>query len=128
VKVLLDTHAFLWWMAGDARLSDRARTVMVDPDNVLLLSAASAWEIGMKVANGRLRIPIEPAALLAHVARDERLDPVAIGFDHALVAAALPPLHRDPFDRILVAQAQALGVPILTMDPDIARYPVETIW
>jgi PIN domain nuclease of toxin-antitoxin system len=128
VKILLDTHAFLWWIADDPRLSAPARAVMSDPDNVLILSAASAWEIGIKIAQGRLRVPIPLPQLLSFVIRDERLERLDIGFEHALDAAALPPIHGDPFDRVLVAQAQTLGCPIITGDPGMARYAVDIIW
>jgi PIN domain nuclease of toxin-antitoxin system len=128
VRVLLDTHAFLWWMADDARLSSPARAVISDRDNTLALSAASAWEIGIKVAQGRLRLPIPVGHLLSFAVQEQQLERLSIEFDHALAAATLPPIHHDPFDRILVAQAQALGCAIVTGDPEIARYAVEVIW
>ena len=128
MRVLLDTHAFLWWAADDARLSGPARTIMADPANVLMLSAATAWEIGIKVAQGRLSLPISLPQLLTLAIQEERMERMDIAFEHALSAAALPPIHRDPFDRVLVAQAQTIGCPILTGDPEIARYAVDVVW
>lgn len=127
MRILLDTHAFLWWMADDERLSPRARTVIIEPANTLLLSAASAWEVATKLARGRLRLPVTVDGVRIAVDR-QRIERVPIEFDDAIVAGGLPAHHSDPFDRMLVAQAQALGCPILTRDPNIGRYAVETIW
>ena len=115
-------------MGEDRRLSARARSLTMDRANTVVLSAASAWEIGVKVAAGRLRVPLPGGVLTAAVVQDEAFERLDITFDHVLTATALPPIHRDPFDRILVAQARALGCPILTADPMIARYDVEAIW
>ncbi|MCY7417961.1 MAG: type II toxin-antitoxin system VapC family toxin [Chloroflexi bacterium] len=128
MKILLDTHAFLWWVTDDPRLPSSARAVISDAANVLMLSAASAWEMGIKVAKGTLHLPAPLPELLAFIVHDERLQGVDIGFEHALAGAALPPIHGDPFDRLLIAQAQAIGCPILTRDADIARYDVDVIW
>jgi PIN domain nuclease of toxin-antitoxin system len=127
VTALLDTHAFLWWLVDDRRLTERARSAISDPAATLLVSAATAWEIGLKVALGRLRIPVPPDRML-HVIADEGFEPLAIEWQHAIAAAALPSVHRDPFDRLLVAQAQILAVPIITRDADIARYDVDVLW
>ncbi len=127
MRMLLDTHAFLWWMTDDGRLSPRARTACLDPDNALMLSAVSAWEIATKVARGRLRLPVTIDGVRIAVQR-QRIERVPIAFDDAIAAADLPGHHGDPFDRMLVAQAQALGCPIITRDPNIGRYGVETIW
>ena len=127
MRVLLDTHAFLWWMTDDGRLSPRARTVILDPGSELMLSAASAWEIATKLARGRLRLPVTIHGVQAEVER-QRIERMPVRFEDAITAGGLPRHHGDPFDRMLVAQAQALGCPILTRDPDIARYAVETIW
>ncbi len=127
MKVLLDTHAFLWWMTDDERLSLAARTVILDPGNTLMLSAASAWEIATKLARGRLRLPVTIHGVQAEVER-QRIERIPVRFDDAITAGGLPAHHGDPFDRMLVAQAQVLGCPIVTRDPNIARYAVETIW
>ncbi|MFN8619859.1 MAG: type II toxin-antitoxin system VapC family toxin [Chloroflexota bacterium] len=125
---LLDTHGLLWDLLVPHRLSARAAQILQDPGARVLVSAASAWEIAIKLAKGKVRLPVEPASLLEVVTRDLRMEPVPVEFAHAIAAADLPPIHADPFDRLLVAQARILRVPILTADPNIARYDVETIW
>jgi len=92
-----------------------------------LLSAASSWEIAIKYALGRLTLPDEPARYVPDRMRRSAVDGLAVAHAHALAVATLPPLHRDPFDRLLVAQAQLEGLPIITADPAIRRYEVETI-
>lgn len=130
MRALVDTHVFLWIASDVPRLSDRARQFLTDGTNETFLSAASAWEIGIKAAKGveHLALP-EPAAdfVRARMARHS-LYPLPISVDHALIAGALPHHHRDPFDRLLIAQSQAERLPIITADPDIARYDVEIIW
>ena len=128
MRVLLDTHSFLWWVTDDPRLSPRAREIMSDGENHLFFSAASAWEIALKARLGRLTIP-EPIAtfVLAQLAGNA-IEGLPIGLSHALQVHSLPDYHRDPFDRMLVVQSQLENLPILTGDPLITRYPVETIW
>ena len=125
---MLDTHALLWALTDDERLSSRAREILGDPRAVVHVSAATAWEISLKVARGRLEIPFPADRLLEIVTGALRLTPLPIDFSHALAAGALPPIHRDPIDRLLVAQAQALGATIVTGDRQIARYAVPTVW
>ncbi len=128
MKALWDTHAFLWWIADDPRLSSRVRAVAGNSRTDLLFSAASGWEIAIKARIGKLRLPDDPQRYLPdQLARNAtRLLPIQLA--HALRVFTLPDLHADPFDRMLVAQAQVEGLPILTADPQIARYPVEVIW
>jgi len=125
---LLDTHGLIWSLTDVTRLSDRARTLLEDPANRVLVSAVSAWEIAIKVAQGRLTLPVPPTQLLDVVTRQLRMEALPIAFEHAVSSASLPRIHGDPFDRLIIAQAQALGIPIITADPQIARYEVETIW
>jgi len=96
--------------------------------NDLVLSAATAWEIAIKHANGQLELPDRPEAYVALRMGLDDLDPLPIELSHALRAGTLPPIHRDPFDRLLVAQSQLEELPILTPDPNIARYRVSVIW
>jgi len=126
VRLLLDTHVFLWLLAEPERLGRQLRTVE-DPANDLLLSAASSWEIAIKVRLGRLDLPNSPARYVPDRMRAIGAEPLAVEHGHALAVAELPMLHRDPFDRILVAQARHLRLRIVTADADIARYDVETI-
>jgi PIN domain nuclease of toxin-antitoxin system len=126
VRVLLDTHVFLWANVDPARLG-ATRSLLEDPGTERVVSAASSWEIAIKVGLGRLQVP-EPVATWVpsriHAIAGEALP---ISHAHVLGVASLPTLHRDPFDRLLVAQAQALGIPIVTADEAIAAYDVEVI-
>jgi PIN domain nuclease of toxin-antitoxin system len=124
----LDTHAFLWWITEDRRLSARAREAMTDGGNDLLLSAVSGWEIAIKASLGRITLPIPIDGFLSEQLRRNGIGTLPIEMRHALGVHALPLLHRDPFDRLLVAQAQLEKLRILTSDPQIAQYDVETLW
>lgn len=128
MKLLLDTCAFLWAIEGGSSLSERARAALVDPDNDVFLSAASAWEIAVKHALGRLPLPEPPDRYIPEQRRVRGIEPLAVDEDAALQLVRLPPLHRDPFDRMLVCQALAGGLAIVTPDVDIARYPVRIVW
>jgi PIN domain nuclease of toxin-antitoxin system len=128
VKVLIDTHAFLWWDVDDGRLSERARSVLRDGANDVLISAASVWEVAIKAAKGRLDLPGDLHAYVADRLRRYRWTALAIDERHAVRAAGLPMIHADPFDRMLVAQSQVEGIPLVSSDPAITRYDVETIW
>jgi len=128
VRVLLDTRAFLWWVLEDPRLSARAQSVIKAQESDVLVSAVSAWEIAIKSADARLDLP-EPAQTYVpdRIAANgfRELD---VTVEHAARVAGLPAIHRDPFDHLLIAQAQVEGIPILTSDPAIARYDVDIIW
>ena len=115
MRLLLDTHVFLWWRGDDPRLGEPEREAIRDGQNDVFLSAASIWEIVIKQALGRLRIP-EPASVAA-----ARLgfEPLPISFAHAEATALLPALHRDPFDRMLITQARTEGLALVTRDPVI---------
>ena len=126
MKVLLDTHVFLWLQTEPERLGDQLALVE-DARTDLLVSAASSWEIAMKHGLGRLPLPEPPERYVPARLRAIDAQPVAVEHSHALAVAALPPLHRDPFDRLLVAQAQAFGVPILTADEAVAQYAVQAL-
>ncbi len=123
MRLLLDTHVLLWWLADDPRLEDRARQAIADGANVVLVSAASAWEIAIKRAMGKLEAPEDlPAALGA-----SGFEALATSVDHAIAAGALPRHHADPFDRMLVAQALAEELTIVTADDDFAGYGVPVV-
>jgi PIN domain nuclease of toxin-antitoxin system len=128
MRVLIDTHAFLWWDLDDARLSSRADDVMRDGKNQVLVSAGSIWEVAIKASKGRLALPSDVGTYVTDRMRRYRWTPLPIEASHAVQAASLPPIHGDPFDRVLVAQAQLESIPIVTTDPAITRYDVETIW
>ena len=128
MRLLLDTHAFLWAADGSDRLSPRALGILEDPANELFLSAASAYEIGVKAARGRLGLPDTPASFVVTRMAVFDIHELPVTASHALAASSLPPHHQDPWDRLLVAQAQHERVPILTRDRRIGEYDVETIW
>lgn len=128
MKALIDTHTFLWWNTEDPRLSSRAREIIADGKNEIFLSAASAWEIAIKTAKGRLVLPEEPALYVASRMNLHRIQPLPVQVSHALRVYELPPHHADPFDRLLVAQCQLESLPLITKDEEIRRYEVETIW
>ncbi len=128
MKVLLDTHTFLWWIADSPRLSARAREVIRDSNNELFFSAASGWEIAIKAQLGRLQLPDNLEQFIVEQLSLNIILVLPIQLRHALHVYTLPQHHRDPFDRMLVAQSQVENLPILTTDPQIAQYDVETIW
>lgn len=123
MRLLLDTHTLLWFLGEPDTLSPGARRAIVDAD-VVGVSAASFWEVSTKITRGRLRVPSDD--LLGEV-RDWGFETLALTPDHAWAAGALPLHHRDPFDRMLVAQAQLEGLTIVTRDPAIARYQVAVL-
>jgi PIN domain nuclease of toxin-antitoxin system len=127
VNLLLDTCTFLW-LAGGASLSPAAASAVRDPSNDVFLSAVSTWEIVVKNRAGRLPLPEPPDRLIP--AERHLRGVTALPFDEeaALYGPRLPPLHRDPFDRMLIAQAIARGLAIVTPDPAIAQYPVRVLW
>jgi PIN domain nuclease of toxin-antitoxin system len=126
VNVLLDTHAFLWAVARPERLG-RYEQLVADPSTTRLLSAASSWEIAIKHALGKLPLPGAPAVYVPEAMRRLVIEGLPIQHSHTLAVAGLPAHHRDPFDRLLVAQAQQLGLPILSSDPSFGRYDVEVL-
>lgn len=127
MNVLLDTHAFLWWIDDDPQLSQRAREIISDGGNAVFLGAASGWEIAIKARLGKLTLPDEPERFIPEQLMANAFRSPAIQLSHALLYT-LPSHHRDPFDRILVAQSQLEGMPILTTDPQITQYPVQVLW
>lgn len=122
--LLADTHALLWWLADDPRLSARARDMIGEGEVPVHFSAASVWEAEIKAASGKL---VVPENLLEALEADGFLE-LAITARHARDAARLPPLHRDPFDRMIAAQAHVEGLVVLTRDPQIAEYGVPVLW
>jgi PIN domain nuclease of toxin-antitoxin system len=122
VRLLLDTHLLLWVISQSRRLSPQARQLIGDPKNELLFSVASLWEIAIKAGLRRRDFQVDPRLLRARLLNNGYLELAVIG-EHAVAVANLPPLHRDPFDRILVAQSVVEGITLLTADPRVAQYP-----
>ena len=123
MNLLLDTHALLWWLADDPQLSRKARSAIADPDNTVFISAVVVWEIRIKQAVGKLEIPSDFAEVLA----GQPFSELPVSVEHANALAGLPGLHRDPFDRMLVAQATVERLAIVTRDDDIPRYGIATV-
>ena len=127
MRFLLDTQIFLWWIADDPRLSEKVREIMRNVENRLFLSAASGWEIAIKAKLGRIRLPQNPQGFVARQLSANAIESLPIQMSHALHTFALTPYHRDPFDRIIVAQAQLEKLTVLSSDPQIARYDIKVI-
>lgn len=128
MRALLDTHALLWWLADDPALTRAARKVIAESKNVPLVSAASAWEIATKVRLGRLPTAADLVAAFSGYMAMEGFELLAISADHAIRAGLLPGPHQDPFDRMLIAQAQAENVPVITNEKVFESYGVRRIW
>ena len=122
MKLLLDTHLLLWVAAKPSKLPKKVRSLVLDSDNDLFFSAASIWEITIKSQLGRADFDVD-AHLLRRGLTDNGYLELPINVEHALTALALPPLHKDPFDRMLVAQATVEGFVLLTSDEQVAAYP-----
>jgi len=128
MRLLLDTHALLWWFTDDPAFSSTVRRLIAQPGNTVLVSAASAWEIAIKFRLGKLPNAIDVVSDFAGHLRRERFENLLISAEHAIRAGLLPGPHRDPFDRMLIAQAQAEGVPIISNDAAFDQYKVRRLW
>jgi PIN domain nuclease of toxin-antitoxin system len=128
VRALLDTHALLWWLADDPALTRVARRFIAETKNTLIVSAASAWEIATKVRLGKLPTAADLVADFPALIEREGFQPLAIYVEHALRAGLLPGPHKDPFDRMLIAQAQAENVPIISGEVVFESYGVRRVW
>lgn len=122
-RLLLDTHVLIWWLADDTALGAETKALIADSRNEVIVSAATIWEMSIKRAKGLLRVPADLESLVA----DEGFSALPISLFHAQQAGALPELHRDPFDRMLVAQAQAEGLELITADTMIPQYGVRCL-
>lgn len=128
MKALLDTHTFLWWISDSPKLSTLAREVLSDSKNILYFSAVSGWEIAIKAKLGRLQLPNDIEHFILEQLAMNNISILPIQLHHALHVYGLPQHHRDPFDRLLVAQSQAEALPLITVDPQIAQYAVDVVW
>jgi PIN domain nuclease of toxin-antitoxin system len=128
MRVLVDTHAFLWWILDDAALSRRARETIASPENECLLSAASGWEMAIKVSIGKLELDGTVERFVPHHLAVNGFRELPVELRHAAGVARLPLLHRDPFDRLLVSQALVENLAIVSADPVFRRYGVKRIW
>ena len=123
MRILVDAHTLLWWLDDPSILSEHARSALRDARNEVLVSAATVWEIVIKQALGKLDAPGDIAGAIA----SSRFATLPITVPHALAVRALPSIHRDPFDRMLIAQALVERMEIVTRDPEIPKYPVSCI-
>jgi PIN domain nuclease of toxin-antitoxin system len=128
MNLLLDTCSFLWLVTDDPRLSQRARLAIADPENDVSMSAASAWEISVKYALGRLPLPLPPHRYVPDARMRHGVTALPVHEEEALAADTLPQHHRDPFDRLLVCQALLRNLTLVTPDPLIGRYPARVLW
>jgi PIN domain nuclease of toxin-antitoxin system len=124
---LLDTHTWLWMLTEPDRLRPETRELLTDPREDLLLSAVSSWEIAIKYRLGKLPLPEPPTTYVPDRIRRTGVTPLAVEHDHALRVSELPERHRDPFDRLLICQAQALRIAVITADPVFTGYDVDVI-
>ncbi|AGA90080.1 hypothetical protein Thimo_1283 [Thioflavicoccus mobilis 8321] len=128
MRVLLDTHAFLWWVTDDPRLSADARATIGDEANGILVSAASAWEIATKHRLGKLGSAAGAVARFGELVAADGFEHLAVSYLHALKAGSYPAVHRDPFDRMLAAQSELERAPLITRDPTFEEFGTRTLW
>jgi PIN domain nuclease of toxin-antitoxin system len=128
VRLLLDTHAFLWFAGGDARLSSRARRRIEDPAHDKFLSVASIWEAAIKASLGKLTLSISLEAVVEEGATNNGIALVDVRREHAAAVEHLPFHHRDPFDRLLVCQAMVERMQIVSADASLDAYPIRRVW
>ena len=128
MKLLLDTHAFLWWTTEDPRVTPVFAEAVADPSNEVFVSAVTVWELTIKWQLGRLQLTEPPEASIPKGIAASLFVPLPVTHRHALRLGALPDIHRDPFDRMLIAQAMAEACVLVTADETLASYPVDVLW
>ena len=128
MRLLLDTHSFLWFIGGDKRLSANAREAIADLDNEAFLSMASLWEIAVKINIGKLKLPQPFGALIPEQLMGNEIKMLPAELSHLTQYIDLPLHHRDPFDRLIIAQAQAEAMTVVSKDPLFERYEVDLLW
>jgi PIN domain nuclease of toxin-antitoxin system len=127
MKGLLDTHTFIWWDSDPGKLSPRAVAFLRDPANTILLSVVTVWELVIKLHLGRLTLALPLPNIVAQQ-QANGLQVLPVGLDHVLAVERLPSIHKDPFDRLLAAQANVEGAVLLSADPVFQHYPVSVVW
>jgi PIN domain nuclease of toxin-antitoxin system len=128
MKLILDTHTFIWWDSEPNHLSATALNLCTDPSNQLLLSLASLWEMQIKYQIGKLSLRLPLAEIIAHQQATNAMILLPITSEHIFALDGLPMAHKDPFDRLLVAQAISEGAPLISADPIFASYPLQVLW
>lgn len=128
MKLLLDTHTFLWFINGSPKLSDHARTLIADLENTRFLSVASLWEMSIKVSLGKLKVVLSFPELIQREVYGNAIELLQIEPEHLDVLATLPFYHKDPFDRLIVAQSMVEDIPIISTDAALSMYSVQLVW
>ncbi|MGB9774724.1 MAG: type II toxin-antitoxin system VapC family toxin [Anaerolineae bacterium] len=128
MKLLLDTHTFIWWDSEPTKLSPQALALCQDRQNTLLLSVVSVWEMQIKLQLGKLRLALPLKEIIESQQQTNNLEILSITLAHVLALDNLPAHHKDPFDRLLVAQAIVEDAMLVSGDPNIAKYPVQVVW
>ena len=128
MKLLLDTHVFLWWIEGNTRLSTKAGTLIADPDCDVFVSVATVWEIAIRAALGQLEMPVDLGGFLRRELAENGFESLPITFKHAVAVRDLPRRHQDPFDRLLICQSRAEKMTLVSSDPAIAAYGTDVVW
>ncbi len=128
MKFLLDTHVLLWWIMDSPQISGNVRKLLSEGSSDLFWSSASSWEIAIKYANGKLPLPDELEVFIMSELSSNRISSLSITDEHSFMAGKLPIHHRDPFDRMLIAQSNFENMPLITSDQTMSQYEVKTIW
>ena len=128
MKYLLDTHTFIWLDSIPDRLSANVISICKDPSNILFVSLASVWEMQIKISAGKLQFPKPLQEIIQWQQQNNLVQMLPVTLPHVFTLDSLPPHHRDPFDRILIAQAQVEGLTIISRDSEFAQYPINVIW
>lgn len=128
MKILLDTHAFIWWDSDPTKLSGQVLALCQDQQNALLISVASVWEMQIKLQLGKLKLPLPLAELLDSQQQKNHVEVLPVLLEHVLAVQHLPAHHKDPFDRLLIAQGNVENVIIITNDPIFSKYTDKVLW
>ncbi|RJR21239.1 MAG: type II toxin-antitoxin system VapC family toxin [Desulfobacteraceae bacterium] len=128
MRIILDTHCWLWWIAEPERLRDSARLVIADRNNEIYLSAASSWEIAIKYSLGKLALPEPPEDFVPKRLARDAVFPLPVQHVHVLHVSTLPQYHKDPFDRLIISQSLIEHIPIMTVDRQFESYDVKILW
>ena len=128
MKYLLDTHAFLWFVLDDKRISTKAKSIIKDSKNEIYFSAASAWEIAIKTKLDRLKIKGDLESFIIEQLSTNNFVPLSITISHSLYTERLPQFHKDPFDRIIIAQSKIENMSLISKDKNIKKYKVPIVW
>ena len=128
MKYLLDTHTFIWLDSTPAHLSENVVSICKDPSNILFVSLASVWEMQIKISAGKLQLPKPLQEIIQWQQKNNFVQMLPVTLPHVFTLDSLPQHHRDPFDRMLIAQAQVEGLTIISRDSEFAQYPINVIW